>query len=215
MAYFFAFIDKYIQKYYNVAIVSRLGIKQKGSNMALIKCPECGKEVSDRAPACIHCGFPLAATTVTPTTTQTSTYFKVILTSCGPNKIAIIKELREIFNWGLVEAKHAAEQLPFELAKGLTKDECEKVKKQLENCGGTVEIVGEQDSITHNATAFQPKPQVIVSAEATIHSRPVRCPKCYSTSIATINRGWNLMWGFLGSGEARNVCQKCGHKWKP
>ena len=27
--------------------------------MALIKCPECGKEISDKAPACIHCGFPL------------------------------------------------------------------------------------------------------------------------------------------------------------
>ena len=28
--------------------------------MALIHCPECGKEVSDQAPACIHCGYPLA-----------------------------------------------------------------------------------------------------------------------------------------------------------
>ena len=28
--------------------------------MALIKCPECGKEISDKAPACIHCGFPLS-----------------------------------------------------------------------------------------------------------------------------------------------------------
>ena len=28
--------------------------------MALIKCPECGKEVSDKASACIHCGYPLA-----------------------------------------------------------------------------------------------------------------------------------------------------------
>ena len=27
--------------------------------MALIKCPECGKEISDLAPACIHCGYPL------------------------------------------------------------------------------------------------------------------------------------------------------------
>ena len=27
--------------------------------MALIKCPECGNEVSDKAPACIHCGYPL------------------------------------------------------------------------------------------------------------------------------------------------------------
>lgn len=30
--------------------------------MALIKCPECGKEISDKSPACIHCGFPLEAT---------------------------------------------------------------------------------------------------------------------------------------------------------
>jgi len=28
--------------------------------MALIRCPECGREISDRAPACIHCGFPLS-----------------------------------------------------------------------------------------------------------------------------------------------------------
>ncbi len=31
--------------------------------MALIKCPECGKEISDKAPACIHCGFPLESVT--------------------------------------------------------------------------------------------------------------------------------------------------------
>ena len=33
--------------------------------MALIKCPECGKEVSDKAPACIHCGFPMNIKTYT------------------------------------------------------------------------------------------------------------------------------------------------------
>lgn len=43
----------------------------------------------------------------------------------------------------------------------------------------------------------------------------VRCPKCGSSSIATINRGYSLMWGFLGSGSPRNVCQKCGHKFIP
>ena len=41
--------------------------------MALIKCPECGKEVSDRAPTCIYCGFPLSEGIGTPATTQTST----------------------------------------------------------------------------------------------------------------------------------------------
>lgn len=43
----------------------------------------------------------------------------------------------------------------------------------------------------------------------------VKCPKCGSTSIATVNRGYGLISGFFGSGSPRNVCQKCGHKWKP
>ena len=43
----------------------------------------------------------------------------------------------------------------------------------------------------------------------------VKCPKCGSTAIQTMNRGYSLMTGFLGSGSPRNVCQKCGYKWKP
>lgn len=42
-----------------------------------------------------------------------------------------------------------------------------------------------------------------------------KCPRCGSTYISTINRGYSLFSGFLGSGSPRNVCQKCGHKWKP
>lgn len=43
----------------------------------------------------------------------------------------------------------------------------------------------------------------------------VRCPKCNSSSIATINRGFSIITGFIGSGNPRNVCQNCGYKWKP
>lgn len=43
----------------------------------------------------------------------------------------------------------------------------------------------------------------------------IKCPKCNSTSIATMNRGYSIVWGFLGSGKPVNVCQKCGHKFKP
>ena len=43
----------------------------------------------------------------------------------------------------------------------------------------------------------------------------LRCPKCGSTNISTINRGYSLVTGFIGSGSARNVCQNCGYKWKP
>lgn len=41
-----------------------------------------------------------------------------------------------------------------------------------------------------------------------------KCPKCGSTSIATVNKGYSLLTGFWGSGRPMNVCQKCGHKWK-
>jgi len=41
------------------------------------------------------------------------------------------------------------------------------------------------------------------------------CPKCGSTSLATVNRGYSIVWGFLGSGTPMNVCQACGHKFKP
>lgn len=41
-----------------------------------------------------------------------------------------------------------------------------------------------------------------------------KCPKCGSTSIATVNRGYSLLTGFLGSGKPMNICQSCGYKWK-
>lgn len=43
----------------------------------------------------------------------------------------------------------------------------------------------------------------------------VCCPKCGSTSIATTNRGYSLLTGFIGSNKKVNVCQACGYQWKP
>lgn len=47
------------------------------------------------------------------------------------------------------------------------------------------------------------------------HPNAVQCPQCGSFSVATTNRGYSIVTGFIGSGSPRNVCQKCGHKWKP
>lgn len=44
---------------------------------------------------------------------------------------------------------------------------------------------------------------------------PLRCPKCGATSIATLNRGYSWLWGFIGSGSPMNICQKCGYRFKP
>lgn len=56
-------------------------------------------------------------------------------------------------------------------------------------------------------------PEILI--EKAVDNNIIKCPKCNSTSIATINRGYSIVWGFLGSGKPVNVCQKCGHKFKP
>lgn len=43
----------------------------------------------------------------------------------------------------------------------------------------------------------------------------VTCPKCGSTDISSGTRGFSIVTGFVGSGSPRNVCLKCGYKWKP
>lgn len=41
------------------------------------------------------------------------------------------------------------------------------------------------------------------------------CPKCGSTSIQPVQRGYSLFSGFIGSGKTMNYCMNCGHKWDP
>ena len=54
--------------------------------MALISCPECGKQISDQAPACIHCGYPLPKQPTAPAAPPSPDRFSVVLTACpdGP-----------------------------------------------------------------------------------------------------------------------------------
>lgn len=60
------------------------------------------------------------------------------------------------------------------------------------------------------------KDSLLNSVEEEEYEEPkIRCPKCGSTSIGTATRGYSFFTGFLGSGTPMNVCQRCGHKWKP
>lgn len=65
--------------------------------------------------------------------------FDVVMTSAGAAKIAVIKVIREITGLGLGEAKALADN-GGEIKKGVKKDEAEKIKKQLEEQGATVEL---------------------------------------------------------------------------
>ena len=71
---------------------------------------------------------------------EEQTEFDVVLTAAGSNKVAAIKAVRGITGLGLKEAKDAVEGAPTTLKEGVSKDDAEAIKKQLEEAGASVEI---------------------------------------------------------------------------
>jgi large subunit ribosomal protein L7/L12 len=71
---------------------------------------------------------------------EEKTEFNVILAASGANKINVIKEVRAITSLGLKEAKDLVEGAPKPVKEGVSKDEADKIKKQLEAAGATVEL---------------------------------------------------------------------------
>ena len=71
---------------------------------------------------------------------EEKTEFTVVLANAGANKINVIKEVRAITSLGLKEAKDLVEGAPKPVKEGVTKDEADKLKKQLEAAGATVEL---------------------------------------------------------------------------
>lgn len=71
---------------------------------------------------------------------EEKTEFDVILKSAGAAKLAVVKSVRELTGLGLKEAKDLVDAAPSELKKGVSKDEAEALKKQLEEAGAEVEL---------------------------------------------------------------------------
>jgi len=71
---------------------------------------------------------------------EEKTEFDVVLASFGSAKVGVIKAVRGITGLGLKEAKEAVEGAPATIKEGVSKDEAEEIKKQLEEAGGTAEI---------------------------------------------------------------------------
>lgn len=71
---------------------------------------------------------------------EEKTAFDVILKNAGAQKLQIVKMVKELTGLGLKEAKELVDGAPKELKQGVTKDEAEALKKQLEESGAEVEI---------------------------------------------------------------------------
>lgn len=71
---------------------------------------------------------------------EEKTEFDVILKAAGPNKLAVVKLVKELTSLGLKEAKELVDAAPKPLKEGISKDEAEGLKKSLEEAGAEVEV---------------------------------------------------------------------------
>jgi large subunit ribosomal protein L7/L12 len=101
----------------------------------LVKALEEEFGVSAAAPAAVA----VAAAPVAEAAEE-KTEFDVVMTDFGPEKIKVIKVVREITGLGLAEAKAKVEGIPATLKEAVSKDEGETLKKQLEEVGAKVEL---------------------------------------------------------------------------
>ena len=173
--------------------------------MALIKCPECGKEISDKSDVCIHCGFPIKKQLtlsqdnmcdingiiydLTKAHEAISVCKEDYLKLNAPKRIDHLRNLSSIIisitGINNLAASYLAGQI---LETGIIPKEFDANK------------------YLHQDTQMKQERRQI---------EQIRCPKCGSTAISTGARGFNIWTGFIGSGKTVNRCASCGHTWQP
>jgi large subunit ribosomal protein L7/L12 len=96
--------------------------------------------VTAAAPVAFAGAAPAAGGAAPVAEAEEQTEFTATLTEIGPNKIPVIKVVRELTGLGLKEAKDLVDATPKAVKEGVTKDEAEKIKAAIEEQGGKVEI---------------------------------------------------------------------------
>ena len=125
-----------------MASVTKEQLIEAISSMSVLELSELVKEMETKfgvSAAAATVAVPMVgAAAAAPAEVQTA--FNVILTAAGDKKINVIKEVRAITGLGLKEAKDFVEGAPGTVKEGVTKEEADKFKKQLEDAGAKVEI---------------------------------------------------------------------------
>jgi large subunit ribosomal protein L7/L12 len=113
------------------------------SELTVLEAADLAKALEEKwgvsAAAAVAVAAPAGGGAAAPAAEE-KTEFDVILTGDGGKKINVIKEVRAITGLGLGEAKALVEGAPKAVKEGVNKDEAEKIKKQIEEAGGTVEL---------------------------------------------------------------------------
>ena len=126
------------------ASISKEDLIEFVSNMSVLELSELIKELEEKfgvsaaAPMAMMAAGPAAG--AAGAAAEEKTEFDVIITASGDKKIQVIKEVRAITGLGLKEATALVDEVPKPVKEGITKDEAEKIKAQLEGAGAQVEI---------------------------------------------------------------------------
>lgn len=113
------------------------------ANMSVLELSEMVKEMEEKFG--VSAAAPVAMMAAGPADggaekADEKTEFDVILTAFGDKKIQVIKEVRAITGLGLKDAKALVDGAPAPVKEGISKDEAEKIKSQLEDAGAQVEV---------------------------------------------------------------------------
>ena len=120
----------------NEDLLKELSAKPIMEVVELVKMLEEEWGVSAAAPVAVAAGPAADAGAAA----EEQTEFDVVMTSFGANKVSVIKAVRTITGLGLKEAKDTVESAPAAVKEGISKDEAEEDKKQLEEAGASVEL---------------------------------------------------------------------------
>ena len=123
--------------------MSREEILNAVAEMSVLELSELIKEMEDKfgvSAAAVAVAAPAGGGAAAESAAEEQTEFDVVLASFGEKKVGVIKAVRAMTGLGLKEAKDLVESAPTPVREGVTKDEAEEAKKQLEEAGATVEV---------------------------------------------------------------------------
>lgn len=113
--------------------------------LSLLQAAELVKRLEEELGVSAAAALPVAAAggpavAVGAPAVEEKTEFSVVLKEVGPNKINVIKAVREVTSLGLKEAKELVDAAPKPIKEGVSKEEAENIKKKFEDAGAKVEV---------------------------------------------------------------------------
>ncbi len=123
--------------------MSREEILNAVAEMSVLELSELIKEMEEKfgvSAAAVAVAAPAGGGAAAESAAEEQTEFDVVLASFGEKKVGVIKAVRAMTGLGLKEAKDLVESAPILVREGVSKDEAEEAKKQLEEAGATVEV---------------------------------------------------------------------------